>query len=92
MTENNFTPVKFEINSFLPDIQQPKIKQKPADKRSHMIDRKHAPHQVLCYVCCSEFGTSSLSIHQKTCLKKHQWSIEAIVNEPGVSKKTSNEK
>ena len=40
------------------------------DKRSKMVDRRKGPSQVVCYICCAEFGTSSLAIHQKTCLKK----------------------
>jgi hypothetical protein len=40
------------------------------DKRSKMVDRQKGPAQVVCYICCAEFGTSSLAIHQKTCLKK----------------------
>ena len=41
-------------------------------------------HQVLCYICCAEFGTTSLVIHQKTCLKKHAWGLENnILHEPG---------
>jgi hypothetical protein len=86
----------FEIGSFLEDQpviapnKDAKVIERPADKRSHMVDRQHAPQQVVCYICCSEFGTSSLPIHQKTCLKKHAWAIEAnIVNAEGVSKKTA---
>ena len=40
------------------------------DKRSKMVDRRKGPVQVVCHICCAEFGTSSLTIHQKTCLKK----------------------
>jgi hypothetical protein len=40
------------------------------DKRSSLVNRKCAPLQVLCHVCCAEFGTTSLEIHKKTCLKK----------------------
>ena len=42
--------------------------------------------QVLCYICCAEFGTTSLAIHQKTCLKKHAWGLENnILHEPGTN-------
>ena len=42
--------------------------------------------QVLCYICCAEFGTTSLAIHQKTCLKKHSWGLENnILHEPGIN-------
>lgn len=61
--------------------------EKPIDKRSNMIDRKAAPRQVLCYVCCAEFGTSSLPIHLKTCLKKHDWGLQSIANDETISKK-----
>lgn len=97
MNPDNLPPgAAFEIGSFVED--QPviapnpnaKVIERPADKRSQMVDRQHAPQQVVCYICCSEFGTSSLPIHQKTCLKKHAWAIEAnIVNAEGVSKKTA---
>ena len=46
----------------------------------HFLDA-HVPHvmekrrmrRVLCHVCCAECGTTSLQIHEKTCLKKHKW-------------------
>jgi hypothetical protein len=38
--------------------------------REKVVVRKHAPQQVLCYLCCGEFGTASLLIHQKTCWTK----------------------
>jgi hypothetical protein len=38
--------------------------------RANVIVQRHAPQQVLCYLCCAEFGTSSLLIHQKTCWSK----------------------
>ena len=63
------------------------VVEKPLDKRSTLINRKVAPRQVLCYLCCAEFGTSSLPIHQKTCLKKHAWGLNNVANEEGVSKK-----
>lgn len=63
--------------------------EKPLDKRSAMVNHKHSPHQVLCYLCCAEFGTNSLHIHQKTCIKKHGWGLNSIENEDGVSKKTA---
>lgn len=63
----------------------------PLDKRSGLVDRRRALRQVLCYVCCAEFGTNSLSIHHKTCLKKHAWGLEAnILNAEGVTKKQSD--
>jgi hypothetical protein len=46
---------------------------KARDKRSGLVDRTRKMRQVLCYICCAEFGTTSLKIHQKTCLKKHKW-------------------
>jgi hypothetical protein len=52
----------------VPPTVPPKFK--ALDKRSDMIDRRIGPRQVLCYVCCAEFGTSSLAIHRKTCIKK----------------------
>lgn len=63
----------------------------PLDKRSGLVDRRRALRQVLCYVCCAEFGTNSLSIHHKTCLKKHAWGLDAnIVNAEGVTKKQAD--
>lgn len=38
--------------------------------RSTVVNRNNAPSQVLCYLCCAEFGTASLLIHQKTCWSK----------------------
>jgi hypothetical protein len=61
--------------------------EKPIDKRSNMIDRKVAPRQALCYVCCAEFGVNSLAIHMKTCLKKHDWGLNSISNDETMSKK-----
>lgn len=62
--------------------------EKPLDKRSGLVDRRRALRQVLCYVCCAEFGTASLAIHIKTCLKKHAWGLEAnIAHADGVTKK-----
>lgn len=83
-------PVAFAISSEIEDVHRPVppgIVEKPLDKRSAMIDRKVAPKQVLCYLCCAEFGTASLPIHQKTCLKKHAWGLNNVANEQGVSKK-----
>ena len=83
-------PVAFAISSEIEDVHRPAppgIVEKPLDKRSAMIDRKVAPKQVLCYLCCAEFGTASLPIHQKTCLKKHAWGLNNVANEQGVSKK-----
>jgi len=60
----------------------------PLDKRSGLVDRRRALRQVLCYICCAEFGTNSLTIHHKTCLKKHAWGLDAnIANAEGVTKK-----
>ncbi len=64
-----------------------KVLEKPSDKRSGMIDRHRAPHQVLCYICCAEYGTSSLGIHQKTCIKKHSWGLQNVLDDEKVSKK-----
>lgn len=61
--------------------------QKPADKRSAMVDRKRGPKQVLCYICCAEFGTNSLAIHQKTCIKKHTWGLQNVLDDEAVSRK-----
>lgn len=62
--------------------------EKPMDKRSSLVDRRRALRQVLCYICCAEFGTSSLSIHHKTCLKKHAWGLDAnIAHADGITKK-----
>lgn len=63
--------------------------EKPIDKRSTMVDRKVAPRQVLCFVCCAEFGTNSLPIHLKTCLKKHDWGLNNIANDETISKKAA---
>lgn len=60
---------------------------KARDKRSGLVDRQRAVRQLLCYVCCAEFGTNSLQIHQKTCLKKHKWGLDIVEHEDGVSKK-----
>ena len=38
--------------------------------RGTVVNRNNAPSQVLCYLCCAEFGTASLLIHQKTCWSK----------------------
>ena len=61
--------------------------EKPIDKRSGLVDRKRAVKQVLCHMCCAEFGTSSLGIHQKTCSKKHSWGLENVLHEEGIDKK-----
>ena len=29
--------------------------------------------QLLCYICCAEYGTTSLAIHQRVCGKQHKW-------------------
>jgi hypothetical protein len=47
--------------------------------RAQVVVRKHAPQQVLCYLCCAEFGTASLLIHQKTCWTK-QYVIHFILS------------
>ena len=61
--------------------------EKPMDRRSGLVDRRRALRQVLCYICCAEFGTSSLAIHHKTCLKKHAWGLDAnVAHEDGVTK------
>lgn len=60
---------------------------KARDKRSGLVDRKRGVRQLLCYICCAEFGTNSLQIHQKTCLKKHMWGLDIVEHEDGVSKK-----
>jgi hypothetical protein len=78
--------VKIEIDTFDDELEKTmpsKMKVKPLDKRSDLINRKIAPkHQLLCYICCAEYGPSSLEIHQKTCRKKHGWAMEAnILNE-----------
>lgn len=57
------------------------------DQRSNLVDRRRAVRQVLCYICCAEFGASSLAIHQKTCIKKHKWGLDIIEHEEGVPKK-----
>lgn len=57
------------------------------DQRSNLVDRRRAIRQVLCYICCAEFGASSLAIHQKTCIKKHKWGLDIIEHEEGVPKK-----
>lgn len=59
----------------------------PKDKRSGLVDRHRALRQVLCYVCCAEFGTKSLKIHYKTCIKKHAWGLDLVEHEEGVPKK-----
>jgi hypothetical protein len=38
--------------------------------RASVVVQRHAPQQVLCHLCCAEFGTASLLIHQKTCWSK----------------------
>lgn len=72
-----------------PPVQDAICIEKPIDKRSAMVDRKAAPKQVLCYVCCAEFGTNSLPIHLKTCLKKHDWGLSSIANDETVTRKTA---
>ena len=62
---------------------------KARDKRSGLVDRQRLIRQVLCYVCCGEFGTTSLNIHVKTCLKKHTWGLDLVEHEDGVPKKQS---
>lgn len=62
---------------------------KARDKRSGLVDRTRRMRQVLCYMCCSEFGCSSLKIHQKTCLKKHTWGLDLVEHEEGIPKKQS---
>jgi hypothetical protein len=57
------------------------------DQRSNLVDRRRAVRQVLCYICCAEFGSSSLAIHQKTCIKKHKWGLDIVEHEDGVPKK-----
>lgn len=57
------------------------------DQRSNLVDRRRAVRQVLCYICCAEFGASSLAIHQKTCIKKHKWGLDIVEHEEGVPKK-----
>jgi len=61
----------------------------PRDKRSGLVDRHRALRQVLCYICCSEFGTKSLQIHYKTCIKKHTWGLDLVEHEEGIPKKKS---
>lgn len=62
--------------------------QKPLDKRSGLVDRRRALRQVVCYICCAEFGTNSLTIHHRTCLKKHNWGLDAnVLHEDGIDKK-----
>ena len=73
-------------------IRQDPVIEKPIDKRSTMVDRKVAPRQVLCYVCCAEFGTNSLPIHLKTCLKKHEWGLNNLANDETISKKQAIQK
>ncbi|KAK3256524.1 hypothetical protein CYMTET_34344, partial [Cymbomonas tetramitiformis] len=36
------------------------------------------PLQITCFICGRQFGTSSLQIHQKTCVKKHAWGLETL--------------
>jgi hypothetical protein len=57
------------------DKEDMSAKVKARDKRSGLVDRTRKMRQVLCYICCAEFGTTSLKIHQKTCLKKHKWYV-----------------
>ena len=85
--------VKIEIDTFDDELEKTmpsKMKVKPLDKRSDLINRKIAPkHQLLCFICCAEYGPSSLAIHQKTCLKKHGWAMEANVLNEQVSQSVS---
>lgn len=66
--------IQSDYKSSKPEVEVQSKKEgqnvKALDRRSEMVDRKSGPAQVLCYICCAEFGTKSLSIHQKTCLKK----------------------
>ena len=62
---------------------------KARDKRSGLVDRHRALRQVLCYLCCAEFGSNSLLIHQKTCIKKHTWGLDLVEHEEGIPKKQS---
>lgn len=34
---------------------------------------------VLCYICCAEFGLTSMRMHQETCLKEHMWCVFAYM-------------
>lgn len=60
---------------------------KARDKRSGLVNRKRTIRQLLCFVCCGEFGTTSLTIHIKTCLKKYMWALDLIEFEEGTPKK-----
>lgn len=69
-------------------INAPGEFEKPMDKRSGLVDRRRALRQVVCYICCAEFGTNSLTIHHRTCLKKHAWGLDAnVLHEDGIDKK-----
>mmetsp|Transcript_10991 Transcript_10991/g.17944 ORF Transcript_10991/g.17944 Transcript_10991/m.17944 type:complete len:398 (-) Transcript_10991:2464-3657(-) len=53
-----------------------------------IIDKKM--RQVLCHICCAELGTTSLPIHQITCLKKHTWALDMVAHEEGVSREQAS--
>ena len=44
--------------------------------------RPNPEAQVLCHMCGFEYGTSSLSVHQKTCAKRHAWGVQQLVADP----------
>ena len=77
MTENHNVVYGGEVveldKEVIVDTEDMNAKVVARDRRSGLVDRTRKVRQVLCYICCAEFGTTSLKIHQKTCLKKHKW-------------------
>ena len=59
----------------------------PRDRRSALVrrDAKACPVSLVCYLCCAEFGTSSLKIHEKSCRKKHAWGLQNVLDDETVS-------
>lgn len=74
--KNEVLKCKFNILNY--NLQyQPKSITMLNDEMNHSFafafheDRK--VRQVMCHICCAEFGTTSLKIHQDTCQKRHEW-------------------
>ena len=46
-----------------------KLEESP-HKKPKILEEPSGPRTLMCYICGREFGTKSLSIHIKTCIKK----------------------
>ena len=60
-----------KVNLKIPDMQAKKNSSREKTKSPAMIVR---PKTLVCYICGREYGTKSLEIHIKSCIKK--WEIE----------------